>query len=112
MDDIVHRQVPVTANESNAMTEVDPAVQPIIDRQRNGEMVFCDGFTQDPIRTQDFRHNYWGTDDLDLIGERIHDGHDEPYIFGEPSLKTFVEFDPILHGPVATEKTSVRGFKA
>lgn len=54
----------------------------------------------------DFRGNYWGTTDGDLIASLILDGHDDPLIRAE------VLYEPFSGGPVGTEKTAWGDVKA
>jgi len=53
-----------------------------------------------PADYADFSHNWWGTTDLDEIDEWIYDGNDDD------SVNLYVDYQPILGGPVETEQTT------
>lgn len=59
-----------------------------------------------PAVHMDFSGNWWGTTDTDLIDQWIVDLSNE----GRPDI--IIDYEPILDGPVPTEKTSMGGLKA
>ena len=54
----------------------------------------------------DLTQNWWGTTDLDEIAEWIYDGNDHE------NVNLYIEYEPILGGPVPTEQTTWSDLKA
>jgi len=59
-----------------------------------------------PIDAIDLRNNYWGTTSADTLAAWIWDGHDDP------SVQTYVQYEPFSSVPIPTRKQSWGGVKA
>ncbi len=59
-----------------------------------------------PSDAIDLRNNYWGTTSADTIAAWIWDGHDDP------SVQTYVQYEPFSSVPIPTGKRSWGGVKA
>jgi len=59
-----------------------------------------------PIDAIDLRNNYWGTTSADTLAAWIWDGHDDP------SVQTYVQYEPFSSVPIPTRKKSWGGVKA
>jgi len=63
-------------------------------------------FHNGPIDAIDLRNNYWGTASADTLAAWIWDGHDDP------SVQTYVQYEPFSSVPIPTRKKSWGGVKA
>jgi hypothetical protein len=64
------------------------------------------GYHNGPSDAIDLRNNYWGTTSADTIAAWIWDGHDDP------SVQTYVQYEPFSSVPIPTRKKSWGGVKA
>ena len=69
------------------------------------DYIKCDYFNTPPIVELDFRNNYWGTSDAEVISTRIEDGYDDP------SEYVHVLFEPFSPVPLPDEKKSLGDVK-
>jgi len=63
-------------------------------------------FHNGPADAVDLRNNYWGTTSADTLAAWIWDGHDDP------SVQTYVQYEPFSPVPIPTRKQSWGGVKA
>jgi len=72
----------------------------------NGQYSIQVGYHSGPADAIDLRNNYWGTASADSIAAWIWDGHDDP------SVQTFVQYEPFSSVPIPARKQSWGGVKA